>query len=71
MEPIRYRTLLEADYVELLRPIVPERLWAEFTATGDADLAYEVAGSRALPRQPVPPAARLRGRLPGHPHARS
>jgi twitching motility protein PilT len=44
MEPIRYRTLLEADYVELLRPIVPERLWEEFTATGDADLSYEVAG---------------------------
>jgi twitching motility protein PilT len=44
MEPIRYRTLAEADYVELLRPIVPERIWAEFTATGDADLAYEVAG---------------------------
>jgi twitching motility protein PilT len=44
MEPIRYRTLLEADYVELLRPIVPERLWEEFTTTGDADLSYEVAG---------------------------
>ena len=23
MEPIRYRTLVEADYVELVRPIVP------------------------------------------------
>ena len=44
MEPIRYRTILEADYVELVRPIVPENLWAEFTATGDADLAYEVPG---------------------------
>jgi twitching motility protein PilT len=42
MEPIRYRTLAEADFVELVRPIVPERLWEEFTATGDADLAYEV-----------------------------
>ena len=44
MEPIRYRTLSEADYVELVRPIVPERLWEEFTATGDADLSYEIAG---------------------------
>ena len=44
METIRYRTLLEADYVELLRPIVPERLWEEFTGTGDADLSYEVDG---------------------------
>ena len=44
MEPIRYRTLPEADYVELVRPIVPARLWEEFTATGDADLSYEVPG---------------------------
>jgi twitching motility protein PilT len=44
MEPIRYRSLTEADYVELVRPIVPERLWEEFTATGDADLSYEVPG---------------------------
>ncbi len=44
MEPIRYRSLTEADYVELVRPIVPVRLWEEFTATGDADLAYEVPG---------------------------
>jgi twitching motility protein PilT len=44
METIRYRTLLEADYVDLLRPIVPERLWEEFTSTGDADLSYEVDG---------------------------
>ncbi|MGZ8762067.1 MAG: type IV pilus twitching motility protein PilT, partial [Acidimicrobiia bacterium] len=43
-EPIRYRSLVEADYVELVRPIVPERLWEEFTVTGDADLSYEVPG---------------------------
>ena len=40
MEPIRYRTLSQADFVELVRPIVPERLWEEYTATGDVDLAY-------------------------------
>ena len=44
MEPIRYRTLVEADYVELVRPIVPPRLWEEFVATGDVDLSYEVPG---------------------------
>jgi twitching motility protein PilT len=42
MEPIRYRTLLEADYVDLIQPITPTRLWAEFTATGDADFSYEI-----------------------------
>jgi len=44
MEPIRYRTLVETDFVELVRPIVQERLWEEYTATGDIDLAYEIAG---------------------------
>jgi twitching motility protein PilT len=44
IEPIRYRTLLEADYVELVRPIVPDRIWEEFVATGDVDLSYEVPG---------------------------
>jgi twitching motility protein PilT len=44
MEPIRYRSLVEADYVELVRPIVPERLWAEWSETGDADLSYEIPG---------------------------
>jgi twitching motility protein PilT len=44
MEPIRYRTLLEADYVELVRPIVSDRVWEEFVATGDADFSYEVPG---------------------------
>jgi twitching motility protein PilT len=44
IEPIRYRSLLEADYVELVRPITPERLWEEFTAKGDVDFAYEIPG---------------------------
>ena len=44
MEPIRYRTLSEADYLELMRPIVSDRLWEEYTSTGDADLSYEVPG---------------------------
>ncbi|MCG6922797.1 MAG: type IV pilus twitching motility protein PilT [Acidobacteria bacterium] len=44
MEPIRYRTLLEADYASLVRPVTTERLWEEFQATGDVDFAYEVPG---------------------------
>ena len=44
MEPIRYRTLTEADFVDLVRPAVAERLWNEFTESGDTDLSYEVAG---------------------------
>jgi twitching motility protein PilT len=44
MEPIRYRSLAEADYVELVRPIVPDNLWEEFSASGDTDLSYEVPG---------------------------
>jgi len=44
MEPIRYRSLLEADYVDLVRPIVPDRIWEEFLACGDADLSYEIPG---------------------------
>jgi twitching motility protein PilT len=44
MEAIRYRTLSENDFVELMKPIVPARLWQEFTATGDTDMAYEVPG---------------------------
>jgi twitching motility protein PilT len=48
MEPIRYRSLAEADYVELVRPIVPDNLWEEFSASGDTDLSYEVRRLAAL-----------------------
>jgi twitching motility protein PilT len=44
MEPIRYRTLLEVDYKDLVQPITSERLWEEFQATGDVDFSYEVPG---------------------------
>jgi twitching motility protein PilT len=44
MEPIRYRTLLEVDYTDLVQPITSERLWEEFQATGDVDFSYEVPG---------------------------
>jgi len=44
MEPIRYRSIVEADFAELLRPIVPPPLWEEFRRDGDVDLAYEIPG---------------------------
>ena len=44
MEPVRYRTLSENDYRELMEPIAPGRIWDEFQATGDADFSYEVPG---------------------------
>ncbi len=44
MEPIRYRTLSEQDFKQLLQPIVPAHLWAEYVRGGDMDFAYEVAG---------------------------
>jgi twitching motility protein PilT len=44
MEPIRYRMLLESDYLDLIRPITPERIWTDFQATGDADMSYEIPG---------------------------
>ena len=42
MEPIRYRTILETDYTELIRPITTPTVWQEFQTSGDVDFAYEV-----------------------------
>jgi twitching motility protein PilT len=44
MEPIRYRTVLEADFVEMIRPVTPPRLWTEWEEGGDADFSYEIPG---------------------------
>ncbi len=44
MEPVRYRSLSENDYRELVQPIAPARIWDEFQSTGDADCSYEVPG---------------------------
>ncbi len=44
MEPIRYRTLLETDFVDMVEAITPARLWNEFITTGDADYSYEIPG---------------------------
>ena len=44
MEPIRYRTLTEGDFLEMLSPVTPPRLWEEWTSGGDADFSYEIPG---------------------------
>jgi len=42
MEPIRYRVVSEGDFVDMLRPITPGRIWDEWSRTGDADYSYEI-----------------------------
>jgi twitching motility protein PilT len=44
MEAIRYRTISEGDFADMLRPITPERLWEEWSSTGDTDYSYELTG---------------------------
>src|SRR3954469_4738691 len=44
MESIRYRTISEIDFAEMLKPVTPERLWTEYLASGDVDFAYEIPG---------------------------
>jgi len=44
VDPIRYRTLTEADWRGLIEPIAPPDLWESFLKDGDADFAYEVPG---------------------------
>jgi twitching motility protein PilT len=44
MESIRYRTLSEGDFVEMLKPITAPKLWDEYVQTGDADYSYEIPG---------------------------
>ncbi len=42
IEPIRYRVLTDDDFVRLMRPTAPERIWKSYLEEGDADFAYEV-----------------------------
>ncbi|MCU1246323.1 MAG: twitching motility protein [Acidobacteria bacterium] len=44
MEPIRYRVVSEGDFVDMLRPVTPARIWEEWTLTGDSDYSYEIPG---------------------------
>ncbi len=42
MEQIRYRTVKELDYVDLIKPISPTARWQQFEETGDTDFSYEL-----------------------------
>ncbi|MCP4902526.1 MAG: type IV pilus twitching motility protein PilT [bacterium] len=43
MEQIRYRTVQEMDFNEMIRAVTPAKRWQEFETGGDTDFAYEVA----------------------------
>ena len=44
LEQIRYRSLRDLDFVELLKPVTPPRRWSQFETSGDTDFSYEVPG---------------------------
>jgi len=44
VEPIRYKTLSQTDFVGFLGEISPKHIWQHFQDCGDADYAYECPG---------------------------
>ena len=44
METVRFRVITEADFTEMLSAITPDRIWGEFTKTGDVDFSHEIPG---------------------------
>jgi len=44
MEQIRYRTIGEHDWVDMVQPMTPPERWEEFLSCGDTDFAYELEG---------------------------
>ena len=68
MEPIRYRTLLEVDYTELVQPITSPAPLGGVPGHRGRRLRLRGPGAGPLPGEPVPPAARLGRGLPDHPH---
>ncbi|HEV8658101.1 MAG TPA: type IV pilus twitching motility protein PilT [Thermoanaerobaculia bacterium] len=42
IETIRFRVISEADFVEMLKPILSPRLWDDYVGTGDIDFSYEI-----------------------------
>ncbi len=45
IEPVRYGTLTDADFTELIKPVLgDEPAWLRYQDTGDVDLAYELPG---------------------------
>jgi twitching motility protein PilT len=44
MESIRYRTLTETDFAEMMKAVTPPKIWDEFVRANDVDFAYEIPG---------------------------
>ena len=45
IDPIRYRILTNRDFVQFIKPIVPDMsYWEKYLNTGDVDFSYEVPG---------------------------
>jgi twitching motility protein PilT len=44
MEQVRFRVLSESDFTEMMQAVTPERLWNDYTRTGDVDFSYEIPG---------------------------
>src|SRR5256885_800905 len=44
METIRYRVISEADFVEMMERVAPERIWTDYVRSGDVDFSYEIPG---------------------------
>ena len=42
LERLRYRTLTEGDFYNLLAPVTPGPLWEAFLESGDVDFAYQM-----------------------------
>jgi twitching motility protein PilT len=42
LERIRYRTLTEGDFYNLVGPIAPPRIWTQYGESGDIDFAYQM-----------------------------
>ena len=42
MEPVRYRTLTETDFNDMLQAVTPPKLWDDFVKSGDIDFSYEI-----------------------------
>ncbi len=44
LDPVRYRSLSDPDYVGFIKPIAGTVIWNRFLQKGDVDFAYEVTG---------------------------
>ena len=42
MESIRYRTISETDFNEMMKPVTPPKVWEEYAQSNDVDFAYEI-----------------------------